>query len=206
MANGVTGWNGVFSVYPLRKLWKGALIPFLFLVISIAVYFMGEKHTPIDLMKKVADIITSGFPSIIGFVLTGYALIIGFSDTELVGEMACVEVDEKGHSYFEVVSSIFAVVLGVVVSTYIAACLVSYVLELQISWPFDDNCADCFNTLCFFIFLFIFYYSIFALLDIIVNVFNIGQYANAVAHNKLKDEDVRRNNILIRILKYVFSW
>lgn len=206
MANGVTGWNGVFSVYPLRKLWKGALIPFLFLVISIAVYFMGEKHTPIDLMKKVADIITSGFPSIIGFVLTGYALIIGFSDTELVGKMACVEVDEKGHSYFEVVSSIFAVVLGVVVSTYIAACLVSYVLELQISWPFDDNCADCFNTLCFFIFLFIFYYSIFALLDIIVNVFNIGQYANAVAHNKLKDEDVRRNNILIRILKYVFSW
>lgn len=167
---------------------------------------MGEKHTPIDLMKKVADIITSGFPSIIGFVLTGYALIIGFSDTELVGKMACVEVDEKGHSYFEVVSSIFAVVLGVVVSTYIAACLVSYVLELQISWPFDDNCADCFNTLCFFIFLFIFYYSIFALLDIIVNVFNIGQYANAVAHNKLKDEDVRRNNILIRILKYVFSW
>lgn len=206
MANGVTGWNGVFSVYPLRKLWKGAIIPFLFLVISIAVYFMGEKHTPIDLMKKVADIITSGFPSIIGFVLTGYALIIGFSDTELVGKMACVEVDEKGHSYFEVVSSIFAVVLGVVVSTYIAACLVSYVLELQISWPFDDNCADCFNTLCFFIFLFIFYYSIFALLDIIVNVFNIGQYANAVAHNKLKDEDVRRNNILIRILKYVFSW
>lgn len=206
MANGVTGWNGVFSVYPLRKLWKGAIIPFLFLVISIAVYFMGEKHTPIDLMKKVADIITSGFPSIIGFVLTGYALIIGFSDTELVGKMACVEVDEKGHSYFEVVSSIFAMVLGVVVSTYIAACLVSYVLELQISWPFDDNCADCFNTLCFFIFLFIFYYSIFALLDIIVNVFNIGQYANAVAHNKLKDEDVRRNNILIRILKYVFSW
>lgn len=206
MANGVTGWNGVFSVYPLRKLWKGAIIPFLFLVISIAVYFMGEKHTPIDLMKKVADIITSGFPSIIGFVLTGYALIIGFSGTELVGKMACVEVDEEGHSYFEVVSSIFAVVLGVVVSTYIIACIVSYILELHIQWPFNNNCADCFNTVCFFIFLFIFYYSIFALLDIIVNVFNIGQYANAVAQNKLKDEDVRRNNILIRILKYVFSW
>lgn len=120
--------------------------------------------------------------------------------------MACVEVDEEGHSYFEVVSSIFAVVLGVVVSTYIIACIVSYILELHIQWPFNNNCADCFNTVCFFIFLFIFYYSIFALLDIIVNVFNIGQYANAVAQNKLKDEDVRRNNILIRILKYVFSW
>lgn len=206
MANGVTGWNGVFSVYPLRKLWKGAIIPFLFLVISIAVYFMGEKHTPIDLMNKVADIITSGFPSIIGFVLTGYALIIGFSDTELVGKMARIEVDKEGHSYFEVVSSIFAVVLGVVVLTYITACLVSYVLELQISWPFDDNCADCFNTLCFFIFLFLFYYSIFALLDIIVNIFNIGQYANAVAQNKIKDEVAKNDNYIAKILKFIFSW
>lgn len=206
MANGVTGWNGVFSVYPLRKLWKGAIIPFLFLVISIAVYFMGKKHTPIDLMNKVADIITSGFPSIIGFVLTGYALIIGFSDTELVGKMARIEVDKEGHSYFEVVSSIFAVVLGVVVLTYITACLVSYVLELQISWPFDDNCADCFNTLFFFIFLFLFYYSIFALLDIIVNIFNIGQYANAVAQNKIKDEEAKNDNYIAKILKFIFSW
>lgn len=206
MANGVTGWNGVFSVYPLRKLLKGAIIPFLFLVISIAVYFMGEKHTSIDLMNKVADIITSGFPSIIGFVLTGYALIIGFSDTELVGKMAHIEVDKEGHSYFEVVSSIFAVVLGVVVLTYITACLVSYVLELQISWPFDDNCADCFNTLCFFIFLFLFYYSIFALLDIIVNIFNIGQYANAVAQNKIKDEEAKNDNYIAKILKFIFSW
>ena len=206
MANGVTGWNGVFSVYPLRKLWKGAIIPFLFLVISIAVYFMGENHTPIDLMEKVADIITSGFPSIIGFVLTGYALIIGFSDTELVWKMAHIEVDKEGHSYFEVVSSIFAVVLGVVVSTYIVACLVSYVIELQISWPFDDNCADCFNTLFFFIFLFLFYYSIFALLDIIVNIFNIGQYANAVAQNKIKDEEAKNDNYIAKILKFIFSW
>ena len=83
MANGITGWNGVFSVYPLRKLLKGAIVPFLFLVISIIIYIAGEKHSPIALMNKVADIIISGFPSIIGFVLTGYALIIGFSGTEI---------------------------------------------------------------------------------------------------------------------------
>lgn len=206
MANGVTGWNGVFSVYPLRKLWKGAIIPFLFLVISIAVYFFGENHSPIDLMNNLDDIIISGFPSIIGFVLTGYALIIGFSGTELVGKMACIEVDQEGHSYFEVVSSIFAVVLAVVVLTYIIACLVSYALELQILWPFDNNYADCFNTLCFFIFLFLFYYSIFALLDIIVNIFNIGQYANAVAQNKIKEDEAKNDNYIAKILKFIFSW
>lgn len=206
MANGVTGWGGVFDTYPIRKLWKGAIFPSVFLIASIAIYCLGENHDAIALMTNVAGIITSGFPSIIGFVLTGYALIIGFSGTELVGKMACIEADEKGHSYFEVVSSIFAVVLGVVVSTYIIACIVSYIIELHILWPFNTNCADCFNTVCFFIFLFIFYYSIFALLDIIVNVFNIGQYANAVAQNKLKDEEVKEDNIFARFVKYVFSW
>ena len=206
MANGVTGWGGVFDTYPLRKLLKGAIIPLFFLLASIVIYCLGENHDAITLMTNVVDIISSGFPSIIGFVLTGYALIIGFSGTELVGKMACVEVDEKGHSYFEVVSSIFAVVLGVVVSTYIMACLVSYVLELKISWPFDNNYCDYFNTGCFFIFLFLFYYSIFSLLDIIVNVFNIGQYANAVAQNKLRDEKTKNGNLIAKILKLIFSW
>lgn len=206
MANGVTGWSGVFDTYPIRKLCKGTIFPSVFLIASIAIYCLGENHDTIALMKDVAGIITSGFPSIIGFVLTGYALIIGFSGTELVGKMACIEADEKGHSYFEVVSSIFAVVLGVVVSTYIIACIVSYIIELHILWPFDTNCADCFNTVCFFIFLFVFYYSIFALLDIIVNVFNIGQYSNAVAQNKLKNENFREDNLFVRFVKYVFSW
>lgn len=204
MANGCTGWGGVFSIYPIKKLLKGAIIPVLFLALSIIVYCIGSNHESIVLMKYIADIITSGFPSIIGFVLTGYALIIGFSGTELVGKMACVKVDEGGHSYFEVVSSIFAVVLGVVVSTYIIACLVAYVIELKISWPFDPNCVDCFNTICFFLFLFVFYYSIFALLDIIVNVFNIGQYANAVVQNKLKKDT--KDCLIAKILRFIFSW
>lgn len=205
MANKRTGWGGVFTIYPLRKLGKGGIFPVIFLTISIAIYSQGENSEPIVLMKKVAEIITNGFPSIIGFVLTGYALIIGFSGTELVGKMACVKVD-NGHSYFEVVSSIFAVVLGIVVSTYIVACIVTFVIELQIPWPFSLDSARCFNTVSLFGLLFLFYYSIFSLLDIIVNVFNIGQYANAVAQNKQMVENTDRDNLIVKILKYVFSW
>ena len=51
-----------------------------------------------------------------------------------------------------------------------------------------------------------FSYSIFALLDIIVNVFNIGQFANAVAQNKLRDEEIKNDNLIAKILKFIFSW
>ena len=203
-ANG-TGWGGVFSAYPIRKLGKGCILPGISLIISILAYYFGSVNDPIMLMAKIADIIISGFPSIIGFVLTGYALIIGFSSTELIGRMACIKVT-KNHSYFEVVSAIFAIVLGIVVTTYILACIVTFVIHLNIVSSCGEKCVTFFNTICLFAFLFVFYYSIFSLLDIIVNVFNIGEFANAVAQTNHSEPEVRKDGLLTKILRYIFGW
>ena len=171
---------------------------------SVGAYFFSEADA-LSLIQKVSDFITSGFPSIIGFVLTGYALLIGFSGTELFVGMARSSVDNKDHSYFQLVNSIFAVVLGIVVLTYIVGCVVGLVISMEIEWPFFNG-YKCFNNIVFFVFLFLFYYSIFALVDIIVNIFNIGQYANAVAQNKnIKEEESKKKPFIIRVLRYIFS-
>ena len=199
-----TGWQGVFTIYPIRKLGKGCMLPGIMMIFSVGAYFFSEADA-LSLMQKVSDFITSGFPSIIGFVLTGYALLIGFSGTELFGGMARSSVDNKDHSYFQLVNSIFAVVLGVVVLTYIVGCVVGLVISMEIEWPFSNG-YKCFNNIVFFVFLFLFYYSIFALVDIIVNIFNIGQYANAVAQNKnITEEKSKKKPFIIRVLRYIFS-
>lgn len=191
-----TGWQGVFTIYPIRKLGKGCILPGIMMIFSIGAYCFSEADT-LSLMQKVSDFITSGFPSIIGFVLTGYALLIGFSGTELFGGMARSSVDNKDHSYFQLVNSIFAVVLGVVVLTYIVGCVVGLVISMEIEWPFSNG-YKCFNNIVFFVFLFLFYYSIFALVDIIVNIFNIGQYANAIAQNKnIIEKEKKKSHLLL---------
>lgn len=204
MAKNDTGWGGVFSIYPIRKFFKGAIIPAVVWVISMFLYDNGNVAEPVELLEKITGFVISGYPSIIGFVLTGYALIIGFSGSELVGKMAKIKIDDK-YSYFQIVSSIFAAVLLIVVATYIAACVISYIIDLKIEWSFEFLSCQEYNIGCFFAFLFMFYYSLFSLIDIIVNIFNIGQYANAVAQNK-PVEDMKQLSYIEKVLRYIFGW
>lgn len=205
MAKKGTGWGGVFSIYPIRKFGKGCILPGILLILSIVAFFFG-KADALPLIMKVSGFITAGFPSIIGFILTGYALLIGFSGTEMFGNMARNIVDNE-HSYFQIVNAIFAVVLGIVICTYIIGCVVDIVVGMEIVWPFAFGNYKYYNNIVLFVFLFIFYYSIFALVDIIVNVFNIGQYANALAQKKeIPENDKENKNIVIRILRYIFIW
>lgn len=204
MAKKGTGWGGVFSIYPIRKFGKGCILSGILLILSIVAFFFG-KTDALPLIMKVSGFITTSFPSIIGFILTGYALLIGFSGTEMFGNMARNIVDND-HSYFQIVNAIFAVVLGIVICTYIIGCVVDIVVGMEIVWPFAFGNYKYYNNIVLFVFLFIFYYSIFALVDIIVNVFNIGQYANALAQKKDIPENEKRNRFLIiKILLRLYS-
>ena len=84
-------------------------------------------------------------------------------------------------------------------------CVIDLVVSMEIEWPFSKG-YKCFINIVLFAFLFLFYYSIFALVDIIVNIFNIGQYANAVAQNKnITEEENKKKPFIIRVLRYIFS-
>lgn len=204
MSKNDTGWGGVFSIYPKRKFFKGCIIPALLLVISAILFSISKDAAPVSLLQLISGYVISGYPSVIGFVLTGYALIIGFSGSELVGKMAKIKIDNK-YSYFQMVSSIFAVVLLIVVATYIIACFISYIIALNINWPYQFISSKTFNTGSFFAFLFLFYYSLCSLIAIIVNIFNIGQYANAVAQNK-QVKETENLNYIEKVLRFFFNF
>lgn len=184
MANKPVGWEKVWEIYPLMNLWKGAKKPLLLFAATIVVYLFKGDICEMNLIKVVSGIVTSGFPSIIGFILTGYALIIGFSGSDFLLKMAKSKADDK-HSLFERVNSTFAFVIGALIVTYMFAACASFVIGLEVEWPFAKG-VGVYNSVVLFVLLFLFYFSVCALLDIVLNVFNLGQLAHAVAKNKLK--------------------
>ena len=98
--------------------------------------------------------------------------------------MAKSKADET-HSLFERVNSTFAVIIAILILTYILASVVSFIEDLHIYWPLSFGCKT-FNISILLLLLFFFYYSLCALLDVVMNVFNLGQLAHAVAQNRLK--------------------
>ena len=178
------GWEKAWEIYPMLNIWKGAKLPLVLLVASFVVYLFKGNVSEIELIKLVGSLVTSGFPSIIGFILTGYALIIGFSGSDFLLKMAKSKAGDK-HSLFERVNSTFAFVIGALVITYLVAGVVTFVIGLQMEWPFSEG-VEVYNAFVLFLQLFLFYYSVCALLDIVLNIFNLGQLAHAVAKGKLK--------------------
>ena len=184
MAKKPVGWEKAWEIYPLSNLCKGAKIPLVLLAISFVIYLFRGDVSDKELIKLVVGVVTGGFPSIIGFILTGYALIIGFSGSDFLLKMAKAKTDDD-HSLFERVNATFAFVIGWLLVNYLSCACAAFVMNLEITWPFDVGC-DGYNAFVLFLLLFLFYYSVCALLDIVVNVFNLGQFAHAVAKNKLK--------------------
>ena len=78
-----TGWKIVWEIYPFCNLCKGCIKPIILTALTL-IPLLFSKKTPFEHIEIVSTLITSAFPSIIGFVLTGYALIIGFSSSEII--------------------------------------------------------------------------------------------------------------------------
>lgn len=82
-----TGWKIVWEIYPFCNLCKGCIKPIILTALTL-IPLLFSKKTPFEHIEIVSTLITSAFPSIIGFVLTGYALIIGFSSSEIISYLA----------------------------------------------------------------------------------------------------------------------
>lgn len=205
-----TGWKTVWSIYPKENIGGNFWRPLILLVISVACSICSSKSSA-ELIGVVSNWITSGFPSIIGFILSGYVLIVGFSGSDFLLSLA--KRSEAKYTLFQVLNSTFAVVIAVMIVTYAIGALMGFVVSCEIEWPFTTNCGcDAFNFTALVFIEFLFFYSINTLLDVIINIFNMGQMANIIAEQKLeaiekadKNENKREESFILKLIKAILG-
>ena len=185
-----SGWKIVWEIYPFCNLCKGCIKPIILTALTL-IPLLFSKKTPFEHIEIVSTLITSAFPSIIGFVLTGYALIIGFSSSEIISYLA-KDRNEKKYSLFQIVNSTFAIVMGAIICSFLYGTFCQFIQKAQVPFLFSKG-FDCFNYLVLFLLLFSLYYSICSLLDIVINIFNLGQFANTLAKRKYQENENKKN-------------
>ena len=178
------GWKSVWAIYPKRNLRKNVWRPIVFAVIAACCYCCSSKNA-CELIGLVSGWITSGFPSIIGFVLSGYVLIVGFSGSDFLLSLAKPRKDN--YTLFQVLNSTFAVVISIILVTYAIGAIYSFVVSCDIVWPLKIQwLCIVYNFMAFLLIDFFFFYAVFSLVDIVVNIFNMGQMANVIAERKIE--------------------
>jgi len=172
------GTKGLICLYPKRNYWKSLRWPLLIsLILTTYVAFSEENF--IIIISFLSDRILSSVPTILGFILTGYALIIGLTGTDTVQKMSKKN-DDDSISLFQKVNSTFAFVLISLVFIGLIGFIVLFIVKLKLTTDLPEDIICFFNIITIWFLVLCMSYALFAIKDIVINVFNFGQYVHSL--------------------------
>lgn len=187
--------KGIFNKYIISKILfsRGTLIS-LITTIVILVGVCCRNHTTINeyynTLLHITDIILSLLPSILGFCIGGYALIIGACSTDVIKKMS----DPQKHdlSLFQILSSVFAATLIIQCFTLVIAYIVRLCLLLEIGTD-SVIIGVAVDVGVILILLFLSCISLSLLYYTIVNIFNMGQTMHFCIRLDVEKEKNKQN-------------
>lgn len=171
------GVKAIIKLYSLKLLLNGAKLPFvatLIIVVCFCLFGKIDKET----IGVVVDLILSIIPSLLGFVLSGYALLIGFGNIEVIAKKQTdknnLVIDKP--TLYQKVSTVFAV--GLIMQIFLLVFSFGFKLILRINIPCFFNefwICNLINYTVFAILIFGLLYVTIMIKDLVVNIFNFSQ-------------------------------
>lgn len=186
------GLRGLLAIYPTDKLKRGIRWPLLTtVVVGGAMLLLGKNNTQQNL-EDIAGLVVSVLPNLLGFLLGGYTILIGFGNVDLL-KSATKVYPESGISLFQTLSSIFAITILVQSLTLILGLAAHFGLQIEVSK--QGPLASFYHTvplldgIAFVILMFALFYSVFALRDMVLNIFGFAQmYHQTLTLERLANE------------------
>ena len=184
------GWGVVWKIYSRENLKKSIWLPLVLTVVSFAICFFSGKAS-LDLIEYVYREILSDSPDI-AIANTTMRKHTEPMKQELMNLVAlkkmldeCIVKEGKDYSLFQSLNTIFAVVLGMMFLTTIVGAFACIVVKAEISLPEAwSSFINAYNWVCLFVLMFLMYYTINAIKDVVINIFNFGQYVQVYAEKQ----------------------
>lgn len=101
-------FRGIFIVYSPKEFFL--TVPFIGALVALVCFLIIDKISILnhsEILKYLIEKYLNIFPNLLGFSLGGYAIIVGFGNTDFIKKIAS-STDGKEFSIYEKLSSIFA--------------------------------------------------------------------------------------------------
>lgn len=179
------GWKGVFFAYPLKDLFKTrAFVISFILTLVVCGFALVSLSTSAEMLVGLANENVSVFPNLLGFNLSAYAIIVGFSSLDLVKTMMRPQ-KNKRFSLFQETSSIFAFSILVQSIVLITSFVISSLDRINpVNFfgllDFFELIINRISVVLFPILVFLSIYAIVLIPFIVFNIFSFGQMNHAL--------------------------
>ncbi len=188
-----TSWRGIKAILQFRGTFKKW--PF---IISIAIAFALSLSIMIFIPKKsfevlhnTTDIVITVFPSLLGFSLGGFAIVVGFSNVELIKRGSKV----NKYSVYQHLNAIFAINIVFQIFTTILAFVIIWIIKLDLNSIFKISInilGFIANGFCLFLLLLGSLYSLALTPYIVTNLFTLSQINNMFFTIQKYNEDQQK--------------
>ncbi|MFU2358779.1 MAG: glycosyltransferase [Bacteroidales bacterium] len=188
------GWRGFRHIYFLycKKQFKHSFIWACCAVAFIAVVAFLSNKSYFELLIVLSDIGLKVAPPLLGFTLSGYAMIVGVNDVN-IAERLKNHKTKTGITMYQQLYTTFIAMLGSIFLLLLESVVLHYVLEADISLDFP-MIVDVIDVIVFLGYAVTMFYALFAVKDLLSNLFSLGQTANNIYQSMNKNEN--RKNIL----------
>lgn len=165
------GIKALLKLYEVRLLLKGSKLPFIISFILMAI-FVYKDGVNIALIEEVVGLVLNIIPSLLGFVLSGYALLIGFGNVEIIAKKK----NPTKPTLYQKVSTVFAVGLIMQIALLVFAFTVKILLKANLAcWSECIYLCKLTNYAIFFLLVFGLLYVVIMIKDLVINIFNFSQ-------------------------------
>lgn len=177
------GLKGLLRVYDKGKLGLSLIIPVIVTVLFLIGISISDQNV-LNLVTFIVDQVLSIMPDLLGFVLGGYAILIGFGNEKFLASTSEIS-EDKPISFYQTFSSIFAVSILSMAIALVFAYIVSLISSISTPLFITNETVNCINYSSLIVLLFSSVYSVCQIPVLILNIFGFSQmfHINMIAQN-----------------------
>jgi len=173
------GFSGIIKILKIKGTFKkfpfyGSLILSVLIVALISSFHAEILYSYLQI---TAEILVAFFPSLLGFSLGGYALVVGFSNVDLIKKGSSIE----KHSLYQILNAIFSLSIIFQVFTTILCLSVNWFIKVNFSVLVNNNIETFNNSINAVVLFFLLFGSIYSLCltpYVVTNLFTLSQLNN----------------------------
>ena len=183
-----TGFSGLWSIYDKEKLFYSLLTPLAFSILFTILLSLTSKSLYVTI-NEVVTLVLSIVPNLLGFLLGGYALIVGFGNEKFLQSLT-TQVKGDSITYYQKFSSVFAFTIYSLSISLIIGIIFTLCLKIPAPLCVPASLILYINVAALFILLFFLIYSGFLLPTMVMNIFDFSQ----IHHIKLYSSRLTEEN------------
>lgn len=163
----IFGWKAVFQYYSLKDFFYDSIIPIVVAIIICFVIIIS-KSCVFDQLKHIVNVGISIIPTLIALLLAAYAIMLNLLSNN---EMSILKSSTDGKKLAKSINANFASCILISIIAIVVLFIISSIANMNIQVEYSSWI----NYSILFIVCYLLVFSIYSLINIVIDIYNCGQ-------------------------------